>query len=35
MRYTNLDVTKVRSPSRNTPSAGFLTLRWQVSRLAE
>jgi len=24
-----------RSPSRNTPSAGLNTVRWQVSRLAE
>lgn len=25
----------VRSPSRNTPSAGLNSMRWQVSRLAE
>jgi hypothetical protein len=27
--------TMVRSPSRNTPSAGLERMRWQVSRLAE
>jgi hypothetical protein len=29
------DCTTVRSPSRNTPSAGLERTRWQVSRLAE
>ena len=28
-------VSAVRSPSRNTPSAGLNSMRWQVSRLAE
>jgi hypothetical protein len=34
MRCTNHGAT-VRSPSRNTPSAGLNSVRWQVSRLAE
>jgi hypothetical protein len=34
MRCTNQWAT-VRSPSRNTPSAGLDSVRWQVSRLAE
>ena len=34
MRCANQQAT-VRSPSRNTPSAGYKSMRWQVSRLAE
>ena len=35
MRCANQVCTTVRSPSRNTPSAGLERMRWQVSRLAE
>src|SRR6185312_16968063 len=31
----DVPVSPARSPSRNTPSAGSNTVRWQVSRLAE